>query len=100
MGTSVDFLDIRLFKGPKWSRTGRLDFTTFRKKTALGIPLSDSSYHPPSVHSGWPSSLYNKINSRCSDRVLAAEAKLSFINEIAAGCPGHVALGHLTGDSR
>ena len=88
------------FQGHSWKRSGFLDFRIHRKHTALGIPLSDSSSHPRSVHIGWPSSLFGKLASRCSSRALLEEAQKSFLIEFSQGVPGHVALYHIVYGSR
>jgi hypothetical protein len=45
-----------------------LDFEAFRKTTSIGLPLSPSSYHPPSVHKSWPKSMIARTRSLTSSK--------------------------------
>ncbi|CAC5381784.1 unnamed protein product [Mytilus coruscus] len=50
--TKMQFLDVLVFKGPRFRETGILDLTTFRKKTENYQCLERSSCHPSSTLRG------------------------------------------------
>ncbi|VDH93261.1 Hypothetical predicted protein [Mytilus galloprovincialis] len=50
--TKMQFLDVLVFKGPRFRETGILDLTTFRKKTENYQYLERSSCHPSSTFRG------------------------------------------------
>ena len=72
--TGVDFLDLHIFKGPRWHSTGVLDYYVKVKTSALGIMLSSSSAHHPSVHMTWP-----RARVRRSSPVVRANTWLIFL---------------------
>ena len=51
MGSSVDFLDITIFKGPRLNTLNRLDFKTFQKPQNRYLYIPPTSYHNSSVFS-------------------------------------------------
>ena len=57
---AVPFLDAYLCKEGMWAATGRLDVKPHFKPTALQVPLSELSSHPPSVHY-WPLADLNRL---------------------------------------
>jgi hypothetical protein len=88
------FLDLRVFKGSTWSRSGRLDVAMHFKATGLGIPLDDKSCHPPSVHR-WPIARFNTFGSRVTSREFLLAAQRHLISDLARGCPAHACLPSL-----
>ena len=50
--TSVDFLDITIYKGTQFNRTKCLDIKTFQKSQNLYQYLHFTSHHPKSVYKG------------------------------------------------
>eukprot|EP00971_Amphidinium_carterae_P169442 3356922-Amphidinium_carterae.1 len=52
--THMQFLDVTVFKGPRWRLTGYVDIKPYTKQTAVYIPLSQLSLHPPAIHMAWP----------------------------------------------
>ncbi len=61
---STPMLDVKIYKGPGFSKNGILDFAPFIKPTARHIPLCDTSSHPPSVHRSWPISEMARLRKR------------------------------------
>ena len=90
--SSRDFvmLDLHFFKGQRFFRTGLLDIEMHFKKSAQGVPLSDRSCHPGSIHRLWPLARFSCFNKRCSSNMSAIEAKLIFIEKLARHHPEHV----------
>ena len=56
------------FKGRKWSYTGCLDYSPYRKSTAATSVLSSSSCHHPSVHASWPISVKSHMRMLSSSK--------------------------------
>ena len=50
--TEVTFLDVTIFKGPKFHNTEFLDFKTHIKETNSRAYVHASSYHPRGTHKG------------------------------------------------
>ena len=69
----TSFLDLWIWKGPRYERDGKLDFHVFRKPSAIGAPLSSSSAHHPSVHSAWPVSMVMRTKLLCDTKKHRAE---------------------------
>ncbi len=72
-------LDLRIFKGNRWRRSGLLDFDPLFKPTSLAVPLAVDSGHPPHVHFSWPFAELNRLARHSSDRNLFLEAKATFL---------------------
>ena len=70
-----EFLDLTIWKGPQFRRSGHLDFCIYRKPTSLAQPLRPSSFHPPGVHAGWPRGLLARAEKLSSSRKLAEKEK-------------------------
>ena len=66
-------LDVRFFKGPKFSASGQLDYELYRKPSQVWKPLSILSCHHPSVHSHWPVGHRARIFRRFSCSLFARE---------------------------
>ena len=64
---SISMLYVVLFKGPRWKKTGVLDYRLHTKPTNQWAPLLCSSSHHPSVHTSWPKGQLRRIKMRCSD---------------------------------
>ena len=100
------FLDVRLHKGLRWSRTGVLDFSLHLKDSKQWTPLLPSSSHPFSVHLSWPIAQIRRIAKRFSDqkagRIAVRSFKLQFaqctgiyLDSVAATtCPDTPAVNH------
>lgn len=58
----VSFLDLFIYKGAKFERSGFLDYRLYEKPTKIWVPLSKESAHHSSVHNSWPSSMICRIN--------------------------------------
>ena len=93
--TSVDFLDLNIFKGPRWHSTGVLDYFVKVKTSALGIMLSSSSAHHPSVHMTWPKARVSSIRSRCSSKHLANISVNHFTTRLGNHDPLHICLNNI-----
>ena len=92
---STDMLDLRIHKGERWKRTGKLDCGAFVKKTYTGAPLSHHSYHVPSVHDGWPKSRVNHYRRLATSYQEFAEPASLFFERLSTMCPGHPSLSEL-----
>ena len=62
----VQFLDLFLYFGERYRKSGFLDFRVHIKCTNISTPLLPTSLHPPSVHRSWPSSLIFREKSLTS----------------------------------
>ena len=60
-GYGVPFLDLFLYKGPRYRATGYLDYGPYNKPTKVGVPLSDESAHPRHIHHSWPQGEFRRI---------------------------------------
>lgn len=98
--TSVDMLDMVVFKGKRLAANGKLDTGAFVKVTHQGTSLSSRSGHHPNVHLAWPSSRMQHFSRICSSRVETRAAQVSFWNKLAADCPQHPMLDVLFDRSR
>ena len=47
--TSVNFLDLTIYKGPRFLKCGTLDLRVYQKKTDTNMHLEPHSAHPPNV---------------------------------------------------
>ena len=88
------FLDLELSKGDTWRRDGNLDVSMHIKSTALGIPLSDSSSHPPNCHN-WPVSRFYIFGKRVSSKAALVSAQNRLISDLVRGGPDHVCINLL-----
>ena len=61
----MPMLDMMVYKGPSFLRTGRLDHHFYQKPTARHVPLSPWSCHSSSVHRSWPISEVARIRQLC-----------------------------------
>ncbi len=51
---SCPFLDLSIYKGPRFHASGKLDHVPYTKPTARHVVLSSRSAHAQSVHRNWP----------------------------------------------
>lgn len=65
---SVVFLDVELWKGPRFHHTGYLDHRPYSKETSIWTPLSTNSCHPPAVHDAWPKAMERRFELLSSSR--------------------------------
>lgn len=61
----VSMLDVQIFKGVGFRKTGFLDFQTHIKPTARHVPLSPFSNHPMHTHRAWPVSEIRRVYQTC-----------------------------------
>ena len=66
--TSVDFLDVTIFKGPNLPQTGSLDTKVFFKPTDTHELLHKSSYHPKHTFKGIVKSQIIRFHRICSSK--------------------------------
>ena len=59
---SVDFLDLQIFKGPRFALTGRFDFCPILRNE--GPVLTSRSAHHVSVNSSWPIAFLSRLRLR------------------------------------
>ena len=78
-------LDVRIFKGPGWQRTGLLDFDLHVKDTSVKQPLCATSMHHPQVHRFWPPGQIMRFRNLCSDKASLAVATSEFVASLVAG---------------
>lgn len=90
--SSVDFLDVTLFKGPRWRRSSHLDVRPFFKPSQRGAILSSCSSHPYSVHKSWPLCRFLDYEALSSSPHYAIAAKRVFLNKMRRQDPSHPAL--------
>ena len=69
----MTFLDVKLSLGDRYKTKGLIDFEAYRKITAIGLPLSPTSYHPRSVHQSWPKSMLARTRALTSSKPRANE---------------------------
>ena len=77
-------LDVEVYKGARWRRSGRLDYRIHTKHTSQWRPLASSSCHHPSVHASWPSGQIARIRNLCSSNSERALAVRTFVHALAA----------------
>ena len=77
---SINFLDVTLFKGPRWSHTRRLDYSMYTKPNNQWAPLLRTSCHPVFVHDEWPKSRVGTIRKRFSCKSAAQKRVEHFSN--------------------
>lgn len=75
----VDFLDVSVFKVPG---TNRLHYHTHWKPSSLGVCLSITSAHLPSVHLSWMCGEIRRIARTCSTRPLFLYSRSVFIDRL------------------
>ena len=88
----VNMLDVKIFKGPKWQRTGCLDTSLYTKPTSLNVPLSSSSHHPHNIHKNWPIGRVRKFSDLCATEEDFASAKQKFVSLQRKSSPLHPAI--------
>ena len=86
--------NVNIFKGPRWHSTGILDHFVKIKSSALGIMLTCTSLHHPSVHKTWPMARTPSITLRCSSQHLANISVKQFMTRLANHDPLHVCLNN------
>ena len=63
---SNDFLDLTIFKGPKFTQTGHLDTKVFFKETDTHSLLNKASFHPKHIFRGILKSQILRFHRNCS----------------------------------
>ena len=66
--TTVDFLDVTIYKGKRYHDTGILDFKPFFRKTNKFQYLEYSSYHPRNTFGGIVRGELTRLLRACSDQ--------------------------------
>lgn len=74
----AQMLDLTVFKGMRWRKTGLLDYVCFVKPTSQQIPLSCRSGHAWNVHVSWPFSQLARFERNCSNKSDASNFKEAF----------------------
>ena len=82
----VVFLDLRIFKGPRWAATRCLDITLNHKATAQKQVLACHSLHTPSTHLSWPQSLIYRVHKLCNSSQLRQEELERLKNMLTERC--------------
>ena len=72
----ASFLDVSVFFGGHWRRTGRMDTEPYRKPSSIWTPLSSGSLHHPTLHNEWPKSMIRRYHAH-STSARAAQAFVS-----------------------
>ena len=62
---SIDFLDVTIYKGPKFLTTGILDTKPYTKPSYTGMHLPYSSHHPQSTFDSILSGYHNRSLRGC-----------------------------------
>ena len=62
-------LDITIWRGPRWARTGLLDYRHFRKPTNIKCLLNPTSLHPPFVAKNWPRAYASRLLQRSHSNI-------------------------------
>lgn len=65
--TTLDFLDISVFKGPRFQSQNILDHKGYYKPTDLHLYLHPSSAHPPSVFKAVLKTMFLRISRLCNN---------------------------------
>ena len=81
---SVDYLDLRIYKGTRFHKTGYLDHEVFVKPTSVWQPLRRSSFHPASVHDAWPAMMVQRYMRLCTDQHWAKTLIREFVRKMEA----------------
>jgi len=81
---SAPFLDTELFKGPDIHVTRRLSCRPKFKQTSLGVPLSPSSFHHPSVHRAWTRAELRRFARLSSSASEFEKAKQVFLKRLSS----------------
>ena len=61
-------LDLRIFRGPRFIRTGLLDFSGYVKPSSIWRPLAPWSCHTDNIHQMWPINEVSRRAARCCSR--------------------------------
>ena len=76
----VSFLDMEVFKGPRFERLGILDLRPIVKNN--GRFLNPQSAHPPSLHLAWPRAYLQRLWGRSTDLADYERAKRLFCQRL------------------
>ena len=60
-----NMLDVTLYKGAGWQKTGHLDYRVHVKSTSIYQPLAATSAHPLHVHMNWPRAMIARFRRLC-----------------------------------
>ena len=84
--TEVTMLDLRVFKGERFSRCGRLDIGISFKPTSLGVPLSTSSAHSSACRRSWARAEVYRFARRVTSREELEKAKDVLLGRLSRFC--------------
>ena len=76
--SEAQMLDLTVFKGIRWRKTGLLDYVCFIKPTSQHIPLSCRSGHAWNAHVSCPISQLTRFERNCSNKSDASNCKEAF----------------------
>ena len=88
-------LDLTVFKGPRWLRSGHLDIKPFFKPSQRAPTLSSRSCHPRSVHVSWPLGRFREYELVSTSPHFSLAAKRQFLQKICRHDPSHPAIPSL-----
>ena len=89
---TIDVLDMTIFKGPRWRRTGLLDARPFSKPSHRGSILTSSSSHHPAQHKSWPLGRFIAFDALSSESFYARQSKKTFLQKLVFQDPAHPAV--------
>ena len=85
-------LDLSIFKGPRWMRSGSLDVKPFVKPSQRAATLLRDSCHPRSVHVSWPLGRFREYEILSTSAHYATAAKKRFLHKLVCHDPSHPAI--------
>ena len=98
--SSLDMLDMVVYKGNRFAASGKLDIGAFVKTSHQGTSLSHRSGHHPSVHMSWPSARMSHFYRICTNKHDRRIAQKAFVAKLMADDPQHPMLEVFGRDSR
>lgn len=101
---SVQYLNLCIYKGPRFRSSRVMDISIFQKPTRAPIKLSSASMHPRNVHMSWPVAVQKGFKTFCTGRADYISASSILIFELMLSDPTHPAIAalidsHVGGDA-
>ena len=87
-------LDLHIYFGERWQRSGYLDVGMHFKATNQGCILDDNSAHPRAVQL-WPLARIQHFRELCSDAKWFRLAAVTFLEKMARYAPSHISMDTL-----
>ena len=81
--TRMQYLDVFFWKGPRWESSGILDFRPFRKESSRWLPLTEDSWHHPTVHLAWPRAMLETFEKHSSKKGGDSDVKRTFLETLS-----------------